>query len=310
MDKLNAVNQDEDNAPAPVNSSKLFMRSVGRAAMNIDGTNRELEVIPLEEIGYVDGEINTEQETIAVGGVDAEGNSFTSQINTSNTIIAEWFPMYTNRVNPPNIRRGERVLLWQYADSDKYYWTPTGFDEGYRRKESVVFRVSNSNDESDTTVSPDNSYWVEISTIDKHLTISTSKNDGEEFQYTMQIDTKNSRFTLCDDADNFIELLSPEKKITVCNADDTHVVLDKKTLTLKAPQSINIEAPMVTIKAATTTISSGSTSIEGGTATMKGTYNVLGDYNFKGKVTSNGKDISSTHNHVNSGGPGPGGPVA
>lgn len=324
MEKLNALSNDADNSPAQVNTSKLFMRSVGRAAENIDGTSRILEIIPLEEIGYMDGEINTGRNEMSAEGVDANGNSFTAKINTSNTIAAEWFPFTTNRVHPPNIRRGERVLIWQYADTDKYYWTATGFDENVRRLETIVLRASNSTDEADKTITPENSYWCEMSTQHQHITISTSKNNGEAHKYTFQIDTKNSRVTVCDDANNFIEIHSPEKKITLSNADGTNVVLDKKNLTLHADETIDISCKTLnitstetkmtaststTIAGAATAITSSDTSFKGGNTTFDGPYSFLGPVAFKGAVTSNGKDISSSHYHKNSGGPSNGGPV-
>lgn len=315
MQRLNSISLDADNLPAEVNASKFFMRSVGRAAINLKMGSHLLEVVPLEEVGYIDGELNDERETIEVGGTDAEGNSFNVKMETSNAIEAQWLPLATNRITPPNIRRGERVLLWQYGDTDKYYWTPTGLDEDVRRLETVVFRISNTIDEADKTITPDNSYWYEMSTHRKHVTLSTSKSNGEAFKYTIQVDTENSRVTICDDIDNFIELSSAEKKITVCNSDDSYVVLDKKNIDINAKSTINITAPNVNIKATNAKISASSTSVEGGTASMSGTYNVLGNVTF-GKpvaftsaVTSNGKDISSSHRHSNSGGPGTGGPV-
>lgn len=310
MDRINAISTDADNTPAPVNTSKLFIRSVARAAINLPLKSKFLEVIPLEEVGYVDGELSDERGTIEASGMDAEGNSFNVKMETSNSIVAEWLPLDSNRVEPPNIRRGERVLLWQFGDTDKYYWTPTGFDDNVRRKETFIFRLSNTDDETDKTITPDNSYWFEMSTHRKQITLSTSKSAGEAYGYTVQIDTDAGRVTICDDANNFIELSSADKKITLCNADDTHVVLDKTNITMNASDTVKITCKNYLVNATNAIINASSTSIEGGTASMGGTYNVLGTMNFKGVVTSNGKDISSSHTHKNSGGSGTGGSVS
>lgn len=310
MDRINALSADTDNTPAPTNASKLFIRSVARAAINLPLKSNMLEVIPLEEVGYADGELSDERGVIEAAGIDADGNSFNVKMETSNSIVAEWLPLDSNRVDAPNIRRGERVLLWQFGDTDKYYWTPTGFDDNVRRLETLICRLSNTIDETDKTVKPDNSYWFEMSTHTKQITLATSKSNGEAFAYTIQIDTKGSRVTITDDTNNFIELSSADKKITLHNADATHVVLDKTNMILTAKDNITVTCKNFVVKSTTTTITSGSTSIEGGTATMKGTYNVLGDMNFKAVLTSNGKDISSSHTHKNSGGSGTGGSVS
>lgn len=310
MDRVNALSTDADNTPATVNTSKLFIRSVGRAAINLPLKSNMLEIIPLEEVGYVDGELSNERGEIESSGIDADGNSFNVKMSTSNAIIAEWLPLDSNRVDAPNIRRGERVILWQFGDTDKYYWTPTGFDDNVRRLETLIARISNTTDESDKTITPANSYWFEMSSHTKQITLATSKSNGEAFAYTIQVDTAGSRVTITDDTNNFIELSSSDNKITLHNADETHVVLDKTNMTLTAKDNITVTCKNYIVKSATTTITSGSTSIEGGTATMKGTYNVLGDMNFKAGVTSNGKNISSSHTHKNSGGPGTGGSVS
>lgn len=311
MTPLNRLSPDADNLPPPINRSHLFLRSIGRAANNIDDCyDPWLEVLPIEEVGYIDGEVSDNLDPVEAQGIDAEGNAFSVKIQTSNTIRARWLPIGSNRISTPNVRRGERVFLFQYGDTDQYYWSSMGMDEEVRRNETVVFRVANTQDESDQSIGPHNSYWAEMCTQRKHITLSTSKNDGEAFAYTVQIDAKNGRLTVCDDADNFIEIDSPASKITLCNKEQSFVQVDKQDIRLKAGNSITMDAPTVKIKASSTTITSGSTSIEGGSATMNGTYNVLGAMNFKGAVTSNGKDISSNHKHKDSGGPGDGGPVA
>ena len=65
-----------------------------------------------------------------------------------------------------------------------------------------------------------------------------------------------------------------------------------KGVTIEAGEPVLIKAPSVTIDAADTTLT-GNLDVQGAT-TVKA-------------ITSNGKDISSTHQHLNSGGPGTGG---
>ena len=288
--------QTGENVGEHTPQSKLFIRSFGRAAMNIDGDNPMLEVIPLEEVGFIDGEVNTDRQTLAGSGTDADGNSFDVEMEVSNTIVAAWLPLGTNRITVPHVRRGERVILWQYGDADQYYWTPTGLDDNVRRLETVVFRVSNTTDESDKQMNQDNSYWAEMSTHKKNITIATSKSNGEEFKYTIQIDTANHTFAVTDDIDNFIQIDSKERCITMHNADGTYIKMDKKIMDIHAPSTINLSTKTFNVDVNTWNVNVG-------TATLKG------NYNYKGGITSNGKNISDSHFHLNSGGPSPGGPV-
>lgn len=378
---LNKLTNSADNAPVDVNTSKLFIRSMGRAAQNIDGVNPLLEIIPIEDLGYVHGEINVDRELLISSGIDMMGNTFVTQIETSNVLLAEWMPMGSNRSSPPTIRRGERVLIWQYGDYDKYYWTPCGFDENIRRLETAIWRFSNTQDEKETDITPENSYWVEVSTHRKHITLMTSLSDGERNKYTIQIDTDKSKLLITDDEDNYFEIDTPAKKMTMKNTSDSYIILNDKNIEINAPETISITCTDLDVKSSATTsfdagtttsmvtgtsmtVTSGtstamsagtSTTVESGetttmtsptttidaatglnmntpslasktddmvfdtatttfnspTTTFNSSTSIFNtNAQFTGNITSNGKDISDSHTHTNSGGPGTGGPVS
>lgn len=266
-----------DNEPVKATKSKLYIKSIARAAMNIDDSNPKLEVIPLEDLGYVDGEITTDKQKIEVQGQDHSGNVFNVAIDTSNTILATWLPLGTNRLTVPHIRRGERVLLWQYGDVDEYYWTPLGWDDNIRKLETVVFAFSNTKDESVQTLTVDNTYFIEVSTHTKQITVSTSKSDGEAYAYTVQINAKEGNVIVTDDADNFIQLESKPQRILLHNGAGTYHELEGPNLTQYVPGKYSLQAGSVEMKY-------GNGSFSGSTA-------------FKGSLTSNGRNISDSHKH-------------
>ena len=136
--------------------------------------------------------------------------------------------------------RGERVLLWRYADTDQYYWTTLGMDDYLRKLETVVYAFSDTKDESVKVLTPDNAYYLEISTHKKLVTFSTAKSDGEPYAYTFQFDTAAGRVTLADDVGNYMELDSKNTSITLENADDSKVVLDRKVINISSVDAINL----------------------------------------------------------------------
>ena len=146
MQEIDNRVQQEHNA----SNSKLVRKSIGHAASNLPLDSNMLEVYPVEEVGYTDGEINDHQETIEMTGIDAQGNEYSDVIKTSNSVLAEWLPWGSNRYTAPNVRRGEKVMLWQYAEVDKYYWTIMGTEDHLRRLETVIYNFSNTRDESVT----------------------------------------------------------------------------------------------------------------------------------------------------------------
>lgn len=229
--------------------SLFHLCSVGYAAENLPFNTRILNVFPPEMTPYANGEVHTGSVMVEDEGVDAFGQKYKVKAQLSNCISAIWLPLNSNRLTPPNVRRGERVMIWQYADVDQYYWTTAGLDEYLRRLETVVYAWSNTTDETVKALTADKCYFFEISTHRKLVTFSTSKSDGEPYRYMVQINSKDGRLSITDDAGNFIDLNSGEKRIRLENSDGTKIHLDKRTITGEAADSITWTTKKFTINA-------------------------------------------------------------
>lgn len=219
--------------------------SIGYAAENKPLTTSELEIYPAELMPYAHGELTNDQTEIKDSGTDGFDQKYTVKVSTSNCIRAKWLQWGSNRVTAPDVRRGERVLIWQYADADVYYWTSCGLDDFLRRLETVVWAFSNTKDESVKQLNPTNSYFIEVNTHKKHLTIHTCKSDGEPFAYTIQLNTKEGVFTLADDDSNYIEFDSAERKITAKNKDGSFITIDKRVIRAFAPDLIHMKTKAI-----------------------------------------------------------------
>ena len=217
--------------------SLFHIHSFGYAAENKDIESFDLEVWPVETLSYIDGELTSFKDILKSEGEDAFGNKYAVEVKSSNTIKATWIPFGSNRRTPPDVRRGERLLIWRYGDVDRYYWSTCGLDDVLRRLETVVYAWSNTRDESVKILDETNTYYFQISTHLKLVTFSTSKSDGEPYVYTIQINTKKGYLIVTDDIGNRIEMDSGEKIIEVENADGTKYVLDKHTITSYAKES-------------------------------------------------------------------------
>lgn len=215
-------------------TSKFRPYSIGIVAENKPMSTKIAKVVPIEVIPFIDGELKSDPQALEVAGVDAAGQQYTVRVMMDNVIDAEWLSLGSNRVTAPDVRRGEQVLIYQYADSDKFYWQPTGKTDWLRKLETVIFAISATRDEADTELRVDNTYSVEMSSHGKHVTLRTSKADGEPFAYTFQFNAKEGVVTLTDDAGNFFELDSGEMRLTLENRRGTKVVLDKDNILFKA----------------------------------------------------------------------------
>lgn len=203
-----------------------------------------LKVTPIEHLTMLDGELGSIPIEQEVEGQDANNNSYVSKVTSDTAITADWLVGFgvSNRRTPPNMRRGERVMLFQYADTDQYYWVDLGLDGHLRKLETAVFSWSGTSDEAVDGTQDGNCYSLEISTHTGQITLKTSKVNDEYCSYSLQIDAKNGRFWFIDDLDNEIYLDSAETLIRFKNADQTSFELNKKDIIASALESIRMSA--------------------------------------------------------------------
>lgn len=204
------------------------------------GWNSVIHASPIESQNMMDGELKSNPTAVEVSGVDNSGQSFAAKAVVDGTVEATWLPWGSNRKTAPDVRRGERVYLWQAANADKYYWTVTGLDDHLRKLETVIFAFSASTDEG-AGLDIDKCYFIEVSTHSKAITLQTSSANGEPFEYTFQFNTAEGAVTLTDDVGNYFELDSEAQRLTLKNQAQSHVILDKTRINIKALDEVAID---------------------------------------------------------------------
>lgn len=274
--------------------SQFHMESIGRAAMNRKPSSPLLEVFPIETMTYVDGEITDVYNEDEVSGIDAFGKKYSVKVKTSITVQATWLPFDSNRLTPPDIRRGERVFVWRFGDADQYYWTTTGLDDFLRRLETIVYAVSNTKDETVTQLSPDNSWYVRICTRTKKIQLKTNRSDGEGVSYDFLFDIEKGIVSLSDDLGNSFMLNSFERHFRLLNADKSIFELNKDVANLETMKSINLKTKKFSLTCDDITITNKTT------VWKSPTYKLEANVASVGTFTNNGINISSTHTHPES----------
>lgn len=254
--------------------SKLRFYSAGIVAENKKLTEKTIEVVPIEDLTMVDGKISSQITAYKSKGKDVKGGAYETSVNTTVSLVAHWLPISnSNRITAPDVRRGELVMIYQFGDTDKYYWTTIKEDLKLRKLETVIYAFSATRDENkDATY--DTTYFFEVSTHKKIIHLHTSKDDKEPFVYDIQLNTKDGIFILCDDVGNHIYLNSKDKVIELHNSDDSIVRLDKKDILIKSIDSITLESRDIIRKSTTDTTTtttysvSASTIDEGGSSSI------------------------------------------
>lgn len=279
--------------------------SIGYCAENKLRSSHELSVLLVEKNPFVNGEVTADITEDKVEGKDSKGNNFSETVKMSNTVTAKWKGEGSNRVSSPDVRRGERVEVWKYGNNDEYYWSLLEHvGETVRRRETVIHAFSNTIDESQTTLTPENAWVQEISTHDKVATlIQTNKSDGEKYAYTIQVNVKENAVVIADDVGNFIQLDSDENQITLRNQDGSFIDMKRKKITINceeleinATNSWKLTSKQGDVKVSATSWK-GEFILKGGLTASGGKYSMDGDLSHTGRITNNGKNIGHDHTH-------------
>lgn len=230
-------------------ASKLQIYSVGIVAENKPLNTRVIEVTPMETLPLLGGEITPNSSVYSASAVDDKGAAYQVEATTAATVKATWLPMHSsNRLTAPDVRRGETVVLYRFADTDEFWWATLKDDLQLRKLETVIYAFSGTKDES---AAPDatNTYFLEISTHKKLVSFHTSKADGEPFAYDVQFNTKDGTVLLTDDIGNYFALNSKERQLEMKNPDGTYLRIDKKNFMIEAPETISLKAKNITHQA-------------------------------------------------------------
>lgn len=222
--------------------TSLVPYSIGRAAVNKALDSRDLQITLTEVLGFLDGEIEDNIESVESNVTDKDGNTHIYKSQTSNVVTATWLPFDTNRVTPPDIRKGERVMVYRMTNTERYFWIELGLDDNLRKLESVVYAYSANPDISVHELSIEKCYFLEISAHKKVTTFSTSMANGEVTRFLVQFNGADGTMTVKDNHGQEIFTSALDRVIRAINGDTTEVILDRTECRVKAPTIVKIDA--------------------------------------------------------------------
>ncbi len=297
-----------------MDSTKLHRYSLGIAAATIAAGTRQLDVIPIETNGFLDGAITNEDAILSTSSQDRTGLQYQKSIRTSNSVTAMWYPGKANALMPPSIAKGEQVVIYRYADTDQFYWSAEGQSDHLRATDTISVGVSAKGESNEKPLDGTNAYHLEMSSDKKTITLKTTKANGEAVAYTAQFNMESGFFEVNDDSGNMIQLDSKTHSLAMQSKSGSRVEINDKDITIEAKNKISIKCLVLDVQATTSaTVKSALVDINGTTTKLggsslsfsfanssdggSGSFNWGGQHNYTSTITHNGVNISSTHKH-------------
>ena len=278
-----------------MNLSKLHFHSIGRVAANKPLDSKMVEVWSTETSSMTDGEITDALSTVEASGMDADGNKFTVKVDTTNSVPAKWLPFgQSNRITAPDVRRGDRVMIWQFADGGEYWWTDMDDGIKLRRLETVIFAISGTPKE-DTDPTSENTYFMEFSSHKKAVTFHTSNANGEPFTWDFQVNAGEGNAVLKNSAGDYISIDGVEKRIEMVNSIGSYIDINKTKIAIFAEDEISLNSKNIilngkdTIHTETKTMTTENTTWDiKSKTTHTGDFNEIGMLGLSGNMTTTG----------------------
>lgn len=216
-------------------------------------------------------------------------------VTHSDSVTATWFNRNSNRVTAPNVRRGDEVVVWRIAETEKYLWElRTGPN---MRLETVIYAFSA---DPSKPIADDysNAYTFEVSSHNKSITFSTSKANGEPFAFIHQYDLETGVVVTQDDIGNMTYHRSREHIIGMSNTDGTVFEINRRDIIGNCSGAVDIDAKSIDLSAKSIRLKASNVSIDAdvaidGGVSMNGGLSVKGAVGVTGSLKLNGRNVKT-----------------
>ncbi|RLF08145.1 MAG: hypothetical protein DRJ64_01655 [Thermoprotei archaeon] len=251
--------------------SKFHFHSYGIVAADNPDNDKEIKVFPSEKLYYENGEtivkkgdldkdeeykpttLKVKEKILKVTSDDIEPRHLIKEnvmpLDKTKYLYADWCGLNNpNRYMPPNVCKGEKVIIYRYSNNDMYFWDTLGYELNLRKEDHVVDVYSDK-----PTIDEDNvmngvdedledTYYIIKSPRDKLIKIHTTDKYDELTTYDITLNTRDGFLEIIDGKGNFIKLDSDvEDLITNLNHDVITTIGNDKTLDIGNDRTTNIE---------------------------------------------------------------------
>lgn len=223
----------------------------------------------------------------------SNGSTDYVSVESGNDIEAKWWSHNSNRVTPPNVKKGDEVIISRLGKTDIYFWEDLN-TSNVKTLEEVVYAWA-ADPENKMANDLSNAYSLAVSPLDGHITIRTTSANGEPATYLIQVNTRDGGLIATDNFGNKFFINSITTDVGFENACGTKVNALKEELFLYAKKRIRVDTTLLEMVDTTykhTSKSwiakSNSYTHESGTIKFTATYTLNGSSTIKGHITNTG----------------------
>lgn len=236
----------------------LKMLDQGIVAEDIKPGSNDIQVFLPSAFGEHTGEIADKKEVKGESTSNSGDGKTLGAAKQSVTVKASWLSWNSNRVTPPQVKKGMAVQLFQEGDADIYKWMSIGGQYDLMHHEPVSYVWGNTK-EFKKVFDKNNAHFLTIDPLeDKIIHLHTSKNDGEPVGFDIKLDLKNGKVSYVDTKGNHMKMDAVNGAMDIKT--NSSVTVHTGTFTVNA-KTINLNAGTINQKAGTNNIIGGKVNV-------------------------------------------------
>jgi len=185
-----------------------------------------------DDLPFHEGAITSEVVETTTKATDAFGEEYKTTHYKGGAVKARWRGK-DNVLTAPNVRSGDKVLVFSTGDDITYWDTYGNVTRGLKTEKKVYAWAADGSDHTeDKLLTAENAYTLEVDTESGHLTFRTTLANNEKASFTVQFDTKGGIMTIKDNKPqgNIIQLNSLTDTLTLKNGYGAFLSLEKDTV--------------------------------------------------------------------------------
>lgn len=218
--------------------SQVQFFSLGIVAEDKARNTDRVKIIPIE-VSFMQPTKIAAEESETEHSYSTGASQDNIKVKESNHITAKWWKFNSNRVNSPNVKREDQVLVYRLGKTDMYFWVDLGAANVKRLEDAIYAWSGDPTNQMADDLS--NAYVLNISPMDGHITLRTSMMNGEKNAYIHQFNTRDGNWICKDNLGNQYYMNSQEYDLGFENAMRSKVNINKEDIFMYSTKSINFE---------------------------------------------------------------------
>lgn len=169
----------------------------------------------------------------------------TTEHEVKNYVDARWKRFSgTNQVTAPDVYQGMEVLVYQYGDSEDYFWDQSGREPGLKGREDVIIAYSNvEGGGKDVPFDLNSAMYARMNTKEGYAEFRTPDNAGEICFFQVKFNMKTGVWSIIDGEGNSIIMNAGKgschiKTNELFHVDTKHISLNGESYELNVNSSV------------------------------------------------------------------------